>query len=203
MLWVALYCVNKHFLSYYCLAVARVVSCSLTCCTTFVPAIVPYKARDTLKLASRFRLARGRVHAVWVEDGRRQHCLTTSCDHVGWKSRMRRKRLQTFGSLVCPPGERLVRCWRYELQQIQIHIQSDLEWADSVQDSVPDQQTIFDYDNASREVDLAIADETNFSSTIAAGRCVDVDNVLPRPPPVLPHRTTTLPSTTRSLAVEL
>ena len=67
------------------------------------------------------------------------------------------------------------------------------EWADSVQDLVPDQQTNFVYDNASREVDVAIADETNFSSTIAAGRRVDVDNVRPRPPPVLPS----------SLAVEL
>ena len=38
-----------------------------------------------IKLASRFRLARGRVFAVWVEDGRRQHCLTTSRDHVALK----------------------------------------------------------------------------------------------------------------------
>ena len=40
LLWVALYCVNEHS-SYYCLAVTSVVSCPLTCCTTFVPAIVP------------------------------------------------------------------------------------------------------------------------------------------------------------------
>jgi len=121
---------------------------------------------------------------------------------------MRRKRMQTFGSLVCPHHERLVRWWRYELQkiqkQIQIQIQSDPEWADSVQDPDPDQQTIFVYDNASRhEVDVAITDETNFSSTKAAGRRVNVDNVPPRPPSVLPHWTTTLSSTMCSLAVEL
>jgi len=59
---------------------------------------------------------------------------------------------------------------------------------------------MFDYDNASRrEVDVTIADERNFSSTKAAGPRVDVDNVPPRPPPVLP----TLPSTTRSLVIEL
>jgi len=38
--------------------------------------------------------------------------------------------------------------------------------------------TIFVYDNTSREVDVAIADEMNFSSTIAAGRRVDENSLL-------------------------